>query len=310
MSEWSSMQVSGFLGWIHRLVMFITWPLRNWKYLLSAIVIIVLFMIAYAFYHGVRFSEMFDWYKVKLSGPVASITGNMQNVATEAQKHVDESIDTVKEKVQKMAPEIAAARRAKENNEPIRFVAWNVAKFNKAKYQPQEDTPKVKLKAPTFTQITEDEPKIESVEQPEIPIIAPQLVEAVPVQKVEKPKIPEKPYYDGKLSDYYTIRRDLDLTYLAESEKLYGHADVMGPNSLYLDNTYMYLYGIFTNPNDYDSQSAQLFLEKRLQNKSVHCDIVAYTSQTQAATALCFVDGKLINREMVEAGLAEDVALK
>ena len=311
MSEWSSMQVSGFLGWVHRLVMFITWPFRNWKYLLSVIIIIVLFMIAYAFYHGVRFSDMYDWYKVKLSGPVSSIKSNFQNVAEEAQQHVNDSLDSVKEKVQKMAPEIAAAKRAKENNEPIRFVAWNVAKFNKAKYQqPKEDAPKVKFKAPTFAPIVDEEPTQDVRFVEPIAVVEPQIVETVPEPQVEQRKIPDEPYYEGKLSDYYTIRRDLDLTYLAESEKLYGHADVMGPNSLYLDNTYMYLYGIFTSPNDYDLQEAQLYLEKRLQNAQVHCDIVAYTSQTQAATALCFIDGKLLNREMVEAGLAEDVALK
>ena len=53
-----------------------------------------------------------------------------------------------------------------------------------------------------------------------------------------------------------------------------------------------------------------LFLEKRFGDKPAHCDIVAYTSQTQMATALCFVDGELINKALVEAGLAENVALK
>jgi endonuclease YncB( thermonuclease family) len=79
---------------------------------------------------------------------------------------------------------------------------------------------------------------------------------------------------------------------------------------LYIDGTYVYLYGIYTNPDIYDAAEAQLYLEQLVEGKEVYCDVVAYTTQTQMATALCFVDGVFINGDMVQNSLALDVALK
>ena len=308
MSDWADLRISGFLGFVHRLVMFITWPFRHWKYLLAFVAIVFLALVAYAFYHGVKWGDMYDWYKYKLS---RTYNDNVKETVEATQQNIGQSVAAIKERAHEIAPEIIAAQEAKEKNEPIRFTAWNVAKFNKAKYQQSaQKAPKIKLKAPTFTPQTTDNttpPQVVITQPKPAPVVVEQ-----PKQMVEaiEPLAPQEPYYKGELDDYYTIRRDLDLTYLANSEKLYGKADVLGANSLYMENTYLYLYGIYTNPYNYDAEAAQLFLEKRFGDKPAHCDIVAYTSQTQMATALCFVDGELINKALVEAGLAENVALK
>lgn len=294
MNEWAEMRLNGFLGFIHKCVMFLTWPLRHWKILLSILLLLIVLFFTVPFFYGVKWNEIVDWYKVKYSESwLAGLTSGVSKVATDTVKKSEKTIQIIKEKAVKISPEAETEQTAKQKNVPVRFVTWNVEKFTKSKYHPQKSSKKIKLKAPTFA-------KIEPYSEQNIPLS----------QNTEAKSESFAPYYDGNLSDYYTIRRDLDLVYLSESEKLYGKVDIIDANSLYIDNTFVYLYGIFTNPNNYDEQAAQLFLEKLTEGRNLHCDIVAYTTQSQAATALCFLDGKLINQQLVDAELAENVALK
>lgn len=296
MREWAQMRVSGFLGWLHKLVMFLTWPFRHWKFLLLFILITATLIISVPLILGVNFSSIPDWYQAKMTHPFMTvIRNNVQNIKQATEQKLSQSVNTVKDKMQKIAPEIMTSTPAKqENKEKIRFTAWNVAKFNTAK--PQQPKQKVSFKAPTFAELKEATPQRKRNSQE--------------TAGNNTQSIAAEPYYEGKLDDYYTVRRDLDLIYLTESEKLYGHADVVGPNSLYLENTYVYLYGIYTNPEIYNEQSAQLYLEKLIDNQPVHCDIIAYSVQSQTPTALCFLNGRLINQELVDAEYAANIALK
>lgn len=296
MKEWIEMRVSGFLGWIHKLVMLITWPFRHWKSMLLVLALLVIATIVVPLIYGVKFTDMPNWYKAKMTHPLMTvIRNNVQNLKQATEQKLSQSVDTVKDQMQKIAPEIMTSTSAQpENKEKIRFTAWNVAKFNTAK--PQQPKQKVTLKAPTFAELKEATPQRKQNN-------------SITAENNSQPTISE-PYYEGKLDDYYTVRRDLDLIYLTESEKLYGHVDVVGPNSLYLENTYVYLYGIYTNPEIYNEQSAQLYLEKLIDNQPVHCDVIAYSVQSQTPTALCFLNGRLINQELVDAEYAANIALK
>ncbi len=299
MKEWAQLRVSGFLGLIHKLMMFITWPFRHWKFMLLALVLLIIAMVVIPLVYDVKFSDIPSWYKAKMTHPFMTvIKNNVENLKRMTEQKITQSVDTVKDQMQKIAPEIKTTESAKtETKEKIRFTAWNVAKFNKAKYQkPQQQNTTVASKAQTFAELKKATPnRNESEEKEEIAVIQ---------------KTPEESYYEGELEDYYAVRRDLDLMYLTQSEKLYGHVDVVGPNSLYIENTFIYLYGIYTNPDIYNEQSAQLYLEKLIDNQPVHCDIVAYSIQSQTPTALCFLNGRLINQELVDADYAADIALK
>lgn len=297
MKEWVEMRMSGFSGLIHKLVMLITWPLRHWKFLLISILVLVIVAVAVPLISGAKLTEIPAWYQAKMTHPFLTvIKNNVANITQSTEQKISESVNSVKDKVQQIAPEVIKPAVKEENKkEKIRFTAWNVAKFNKAKYQQKpQPAQKIKLKSPTFAEIKEE--------------VIPQKQKNV---KIETPKEEvSEPYYEGKLADYYTVRHDLDLIYLTESEKLYGQVDVVGANSLYINNTYVYLYGIYTNPDIYNEQTAQLYLEKLIDNQPVHCDIVAYSTQSQTPTALCFLNGKLLNQELVDAQYAANVALK
>ncbi|MBQ9034741.1 MAG: hypothetical protein IJ099_02115 [Alphaproteobacteria bacterium] len=300
MKEWAQMRVSGFLGFIHKLVMFITWPLRHWKFLLISLLIVAAIVIAVPLISGTKFVEIPSWYKAKMTHPFLTVLkNNVTNITQSTEQKINESVNSVKDKVEQIAPEIIKTEAEEENKkEKIRFTAWNVAKFNKTKYQqPKSKKQKITLKSPTFAELKEE-------------TASKQEKMAEPIINEDEQEAPTKPYYDGNLADYYTVRRDLDLIYLTESEKLYGQVDVVGANSLYINNTYIYLYGIYTNPNIYNEQAARLYLEKLIDNKAVHCDVVAYSVQSQTPTALCFIDGKLINQELVDAQYAANIALK
>jgi len=299
-SEWADMQMSGFLGWIHKIVMFITWPFRRFKLLLSIIIGVLVVMITIPMCYGVAFKDIPSWYYQLIKAPfVQHMTQAVSDKASEIKEHTSQTIDGVKQKIGKISPEIKAAEEAKAKGEPIKFTTWNVAKFNKVKYEKKVAEPKedIKLKAPTFA-VLKRETKEAQVKRE---------------QEAKKQQEEEKiggPYYKGHLEDYYRVRTDLGLTYLSESEKYHGKAEVMGPNSLYIAGTHVFLYGIYTNPDIYDVAEAQVHLEELIEGKVVHCDVIAYATQTQAATALCFVDGLFINGDLVNKSLALDVALK
>lgn len=309
MSEWSDMQMNGFLGLIHKIVMFITWPFRRFKFLLAIIAAVLVVMIVVPMCYGIKFTQIPHWYYNILTGSFATqirqtVSDSVTNAKDKASQKINEKIDGVKQTVQQIVPDmpsaqIRAAEEAKAKGEPVRFTAWNVAKFNKVQYKkPRADkNAEVKIKAPTFA-VLKRETKEAQAER--------ELRE----NEQMADDIYIRPYYKGKLADYYRVRQDLGLTYLNESEKLHGKADVLEPNSLYINGTYVYLYGIYTNPDIYDAAEAQLYLEQLVEGKEVYCDVVAYTTQTQMATALCFVDGVFINGDMVQNSLALDVALK
>lgn len=300
MKEWVEMRMSGFSGLIHKLVMLITWPLRHWKFLLISILVLVIVAVAVPLISGAKLTEIPAWYQAKMTHPFLTvIKNNVANITQSTEQKISESVNSVKDKVQQIAPEVIKPAVKEENKkEKIRFTSWNVAKFNKAKYQQQKSKKqKVTLKSPTFAELKEE-------------TASKQENMAEQVMDEAQQEATTQPYYDGNLADYYTVRRDLDLIYLTESEKLYGQVDVVGANSLYINNTYIYLYGIYTNPDIYNEQAARLYLEKLIDNQPVHCDVVAYSVQSQTPTALCFIEGKLINQELVDAQYAANIALK
>ena len=106
----------------------------------------------------------------------------------------------------------------------------------------------------------------------------------------------------------YKKLKDLNLVYLDTPERITGETIIYGANELSVDDTYLYLYGIYTNPNIHDVQKARTYLRELIADKNVECYIVAKT-QKGLATAICFADGKNINQNMVNAYLADNIAL-
>ena len=112
------------------------------------------------------------------------------------------------------------------------------------------------------------------------------------------------------LSSYYKIMDNQQLEYVKEPKSYGGSATVVGSNSLYVADMFVYLYGIYSDPQFHDLVQAQEYLVELTENKNVECYVVAYTTQTQTATAICFAGDVFINKALVDKYLASNIALK
>ena len=200
-SEWAEMQMNGFLGWVHKVVMFLTWPFRRFKLLLSIIIGVLIVMIIVPMCYGVAFRDIPSWYYQLIKAPfVQNVTQSVSDKAlaikNKATQQIAAKIDDVKQKVEQISPEIKAAEEAKAKGEPIKFTTWNVAKFNKVKYErPVQKKDEVKLKAPTFAVLRRETKEAQVKREQEI-------------KKKKKKKKIGGPYYKGNLADYYRVRNE------------------------------------------------------------------------------------------------------
>ena len=261
-SEWDDMKISGWLGRIHKLAMFITFPIRRFWLFLLLVLVVVVALITVPVSKGVRVAEVWDWYKVRM--PNHEFVAVKQKAAFE----VKEKITELKNSIGENLPTKSVKDKTKTEKKKTNFVTWNIAEFKQAEYKPK----------PKITMNVRNTSKSDSTNNSDL----------------------EKFYYKMK---------NLRLTYLKNAETRYGKADVLGPNSLYINDTFIYLYGVYTDEKKYDLDAAENYLRKMVENKNVRCEIVAYT-QSGAGTGLCFVDNILLNRDMVENDLADNVALR
>ena len=100
----------------------------------------------------------------------------------------------------------------------------------------------------------------------------------------------------------------LPLVYLKDPVPVSGKALVQNANEIIVDGTYIFLYGIYVDPNLPKGIEAKKYLEQFVKDKVVRCDIVAYTYQ-DIATALCYVDDDSINQRLVDEEFSRNVAL-
>ena len=322
--NWSELRLSGIWAWIHRLVMLITFPIRRFWQILLIVLAVGLFLLVVHLYYGIGLSHISAWYH--------DVFGDKQvaEVKNKTISDVSEKVEQIKNTVSEaIAVQNGTGRSDTAEPEKKRFVAWNVPEFKKAKYKPtagftkavvHKNSPKTPAK-PRFekARVSEND-EVGSVTMKEEAVVT--TAEVLTENKREEPLI-EKPkrikkikeptredFYTGKLTDYYEIAANRGLIYLQNPEILYGAAEIVGPNSMYVDDTFVFLYGIYTDSKEYDYAAAQKYLEDLTAKKTVRCEIVAYASQTQAATALCFTDEAFINKALVQRKLARNVALK
>ena len=271
-SEWDSMRTKGWSKFIHSLYLFITWPFRKPLYCIAFIIL----LIAIPFCFGAKFSETFVWYKDKFSIGIDYLAN------TSMVKGVNEKLSYVSASFDKILPKNIAQSEVKPQR---KFVSWNVAEFNKVKYKPRQDVFNKKN--------TDDTPFFFKKKKSDI-------VEENEVQE-------EMIVSDDRL---YIIKPDLNLIYEEETPELISNeVTIIDENSLVIDNNYIFLYGIYTNPNEYNVEDAIEYLKNIAEENEIVCKVVARTKNGNIATALCFAGDLLINEEMVKNKLAKNVAL-
>lgn len=295
--EWAEMRISGLLKWVHRLVMLITFPFRKFWQIVFVLLIILAILIATPMCYGVKFRDVWDWYKVKFP------THEFVEVKDQAKARVTQKIKSVRRKINDILPTtIGKPEKAQEDEDEVRFVAWNVAEFNKAKYKPSSSNVKVVAESneKTYAELKKDAQKDNDTKVFEVK----KTIAETPKNKTN--------FVTGKrdLSSYYVKLENNTLEYLAEPEILDGTMTIVTPNDVYIQDTFVYLYGVYCDPNVYDTELAKNFLQTLVADENVHCEVIAYTTQTKVATALCFINDTLINKALVENDMANNVALK
>ena len=286
------LNITGLLAWVHKIVMLIANIFRKFWYILLVVLALVAVLIIIPMCYGAKFNEVVSWYESKLSS-----SGFVEFKDKVTAKIIDETRDKTESK-----------HTIDEKPAEKKLASWNVAAFNKARYQPKKKE-KLQENEETFADLKREAQKQKEVEI-EKNAEENTLIESDNQDTVLVVEEQSKENFAGDIEDYYLVLDNLNLEYLTTSEIIKGNTKVVGPNNLYVNDKFVFLYGIYTNPRTYDAEAAQNYLKSLVSDNEVYCEIVAYAIQTQAATALCFVDGMPINKAMVENGYADNVALK
>ncbi len=296
MMEHERQSDDGWEKFLYRVYMILTFPVRRWWIILSVLATVLLVLIIIPTLDGVKKEDIVDWYKAKL------VHSDLNKAKNKTIAMISKKVDNLTDNVKQILPN--SPEESKEQTKPAKkesnLVSWNVAEFKKAKYVPSKEKKGTADKKESDTNIFAKMKNI-ATQSTEKPI---KQIKPITTAKI-KAENPLK-----SITSYYNVRTDLNLEYLDKPEVISGSATISGANELYIEETFVYLYGIYTNPRKYSLSQAKSFLENITENQTVTCSIVAYSTQTQAKTALCFVDGALINKQMVLEKMADNVALK
>ena len=274
--------MTGFKGFLHRTAMFLLYPLR--KPLIFFPLLILLYLIPT--FIGARPSEVHVWYWNKIKSAYNSAAGV---VSDKVNPWFADKEEAVPELGGKALPE-----RGIDQLVGMRQKAVRRQMFEKAKSAPQA------------VDILENE-------------------EVVPVSEIKRDEQPQPAAgvvqeYNDKISELssrntasagsatITVSQKLPLVYLKDPVPVSGKALVQNANEIIVDGTYIFLYGIYVDPNLPKGIEAKKYLEQFVKDKVVRCDIVAYTYQ-DIATALCYVDDDSINQRLVDEEFSRNVAL-
>lgn len=274
--------MTGFKGFLHRMAMFLLYPLR--KPLIFFPLLILLYLIPT--FIGARPSEVHVWYWNKIKSAYNSAAGV---VSDKVNPWFADKEEAVPELGGKALPE-----RGIDQLVGMRQKAVRRQMFEKAKSAPQA------------VDILENE-------------------EVVPVSEIKRDEQPQPAAdvvqeYNDKISELssrntapagsatITVSQKLPLVYLKDPVPVSGKALVQNANEIIVDGTYIFLYGIYVDPNLPKGIEAKKYLEQFVKDKVVRCDIVAYTYQ-DIATALCYVDDDSINQRLVDEEFSRNVAL-
>ena len=274
--------MTGFKGFLHRTAMFLLYPLR--KPLIFFPLLILLYLIPT--FIGARPSEVHVWYWNKIKSAYNSAAGV---VSDKVNPWFADKEEAVPELGGKALPE-----RGIDQLVGMRQKAVRRQMFEKAKSAPQA------------VDILENE-------------------EVVPVSEIKRDEQPQPAAdvvqeYNDKISELssrntasagsatITLSQKLPLVYLKDPDPVSGKPMVQNANEIIVDGTYIFLYGIYVDPNLPKGIEAKKYLEQFVKDKVVRCDIVAYTYQ-DIATALCYVDDDSINQRLVDEEFSRNVAL-
>lgn len=298
-----SIRLHGFNKFLHSVFMVVTYPVRHIFIFSICVIIFLAVLIALPLLFGVSANHIGDWYLLKC---------NKNNICTEIQEKIEKAVKTEPSEVS--APKIIRAQQV-EDTEAMKE-SRRVFKKTDAPIAPEDAELESEIKPKKQYKIMniKKNPPISRAEvMPEVVKAESKTVEPVVVsQPVVLPALqPEKPVVvapELPASRYYRRDDTLPLVYEDTPQTVKGETFVFSANEISVGNTYIILYGIYTDPEKYNQEDANQYLKELADGKMSECKIVAYT-QHNIATGVCFLDGRSINQNLVDAGFADNVAL-
>lgn len=321
------LRLQGIAKAIHKFFLIITFPLRRGFLFLGLLLVFIVAIAAIPMSQGVSYKHIIDWYMLRYD--------EVKNQTTEKIKSKPEAIERkLKNKIKKEhKKEVKNEKRKefkfKETAAPDRRHISDALKKKMGETDKQnnadtkQNEPKkrktIKIKQSSGIRDTGIKKVWKRNEEPFFakianksgvnPIVAPvkATLQLKPDPVISDNNVVAKmPKFKQKLE--YRKIDTLPLKYEDNPEHIEGNAIILGPNDLIVGDKYIILYGIYTDANKQDYNQANVYLKELADKKQVECEIVAYTYQNHA-TAICFLDGKSINKNLVDAGFAIDVAL-
>ena len=279
----------GLLGFIHKMVMVLLWPLRK------PYIAIPLFILMYLIptFIGARPNEVHIWYYNKIKGFFTPVGKQIVNKSKELAQNAPFEIPSLSELKDKVMPKSdsdtsQANPKLEEYNkeQEIRRKTFDKAKQAQSPYSidimSQPDQPNA--------------PKFET---------KPKATEATTPTDVEQSPSQSEP---ADTSIAKAKQRKLDLIYLETPQEIIGEAHVVSANEIIINGNDIFLFGIYVDPNSRNGNIGKDFLKDFIGEDPVKCIIEAYTKQG-IATGMCYVRQISINHTMVNNGISQDVAL-
>lgn len=298
-----SIRLHGFNKFLHSVFMVVTYPVRHIFIFSICVIIFLAVLIALPLLFGVSANHIGDWYLLKC---------NKNNICTEIQEKLEKAVKTEPSEVS--APKIIRNKPVEENE----AIKESRQVFKKAPLPDVSDTAEAENKPKKQYKIMniKKNPPISRVEVMSAPVKVESKNEPTELIKVSEPvKLPAmqpakaaevKPELPA--SRYYRRDDTLPLVYEDTPTTVEGETFVFSANEISVGNTYIILYGIYTDPEKYNQDEAGQYLKELADGKMSECKIVAYT-QHNIATGVCFLDGRSINQNLVDAGFADNIAL-
>lgn len=272
----------GLSAVLHKLFMVVTYPIRKPFILIP---LLVLLYLAPTFM-GAKPTEVHLWYWSK----VKNVSENVTNVVAEKTKGL------IPDAAQNIMPAVNNSEKGIDQLVDVPKLGAKAVRrqmFEKAKSTPQVVdimSEKNDTIAPMMSDIGTSEKMI---------------VEQVATQSDGSKAIIEN---NTQKIMAITVPKKLPLVYLDAPKEIHGQVKVINANEIEVGGTYIFLYGIYVNPDSADGLEAKKFLEVMIKGQEVRCSILAYTYQ-DVATGMCYLGGKNLNQTLVDEELSKNVAL-
>ena len=297
MIDLKDLKLEGFAKHFHAFVMFITYPFRHFYKFLLIVLLIAAVIICVPLFNGVSFEKIPSWYMQTFSKTYPVLKVNPIKALPKQQKEKKPAKFEKQIKLKHGEPKKIEQQVITKEGHPVKepeqkkYTPWKI----KTKQQPEQKQQEQEIK---------EQEKIEAVEIIDIatPYIEPEVVSKEMIEM----KVSDEPINIPQLS--YVKKEDLPLNYLKTPQPVAGSVIIYGANELMVGDTYLYLYGIYTDPRAYDVNKVRSYLRTLIKGNLLQCYVVAYTYDN-IATAICFNGDININQALVDAYMADNVAL-